>query len=121
MRDVFSMVADHPCLLRMCGIIPAFEVGLKRLGECDVATAQGYVTTDDHGVMRVAESGVMLDSVIASFQEGCSAETIAQQYPSLALEEVYGAIAYYLRHRDLVDAYLDRQNAVWHQERAAAE
>ena len=38
----------------------------------------------------------MLDSVVAAFHQGHSAETIAQQYPALSLEEIYGAITYYL-------------------------
>ncbi|MFM7245705.1 MAG: DUF433 domain-containing protein [Planctomycetaceae bacterium] len=86
-----------------------------------MATAADYVTIDEHGVMRVGTTHVMLDSVVASFQAGCSAETIAQQYPSLSLEEVYGAIAWYLGHRDVVDAYIARQDDVWRQAREAAE
>jgi len=86
-----------------------------------MATATDYVTTDEHGVMRVGQTRVMLDSVLASFHEGCSAETIAQQYPSLSLEEVYGAIAFYLGHSDIVGAYLARQDTVWQRERQAAE
>lgn len=85
-----------------------------------MATATEYVTSDEHGVMRVGQTRVMLDSVLASFVEGCSAETIAQQYPSLSLEEVYGAIAFYLGNRPTVDAYLARQDAVWARERDAA-
>ena len=86
-----------------------------------MGTAADYVTTDEHGVMRIGQTRVMLDSVLASFHEGCSAETIAQQYPSLSLEEVYGAIAFYLGHSDIVDAYLVRQDIVWRRERQAAE
>ena len=63
----------------------------------------------------------MLDSVLASFHAGSTAETIAQEYPSLSLEEVYGAIAYYLGHRSEVDAYLARQDDTWRHARAAAE
>lgn len=86
-----------------------------------MATAAEYVTTDEHGVMRVGQSRVMLDSVLASFHDGCSAETISQQYPALSLEEVYGAIAFYLGHRKTVDAYLAGQDAVWSREREAAD
>lgn len=86
-----------------------------------MSTATEYVTTDVHGVMRVGQTHVMLDSVLASFHEGCSAETIAQQYPALSLEEVYGAIAFALGHRDLVEAYLARQDALWCRERAAVD
>ena len=86
-----------------------------------MATAADYVTTDEHGVMRVGQTRVMFDSVLASFHEGCSAETIAQQYPELSLEEIYGAIAFYLGHRDIVDSYLVRQDEIWRQKREAAE
>jgi hypothetical protein len=62
----------------------------------------------------------MLDSVVAGFHQGHSAETIAQQYPALLLEEVYGAIAYYLANRAEVDQYLRRQDEVWKQARDKA-
>lgn len=76
-----------------------------------------YVEVDPSGVMRVGASHVMLDSVLAAFSQGHSPETIRSQYPALSLEEVYGAITYYLSHRDEVDAYLRRQDGIW----AAAE
>ncbi len=86
-----------------------------------MAPAVDYVTIDDHGVMRVGSTHVMLDSIIASFHAGASAETIAQEFPGASLEEIYGAIAYFLGHREQVDAYLARQDATWRQAREAAE
>jgi uncharacterized protein (DUF433 family) len=74
---------------------------------------RSYVRTDEHGVMRVAGTRVTLDSVYAAFERGHSPETIAQQYPTLKLEEVYGAITYILAHRQEVDGYIARQNAIW--------
>lgn len=68
--------------------------------------------------MRIGNSDVPLDSVVASFHQGHSPEMIRSQYPSLTLEEVYGAIAYYLAHRADVDGYLQRQGALWEQGRA---
>lgn len=53
-----------------------------------------YVREDEHGVLRVGETRVMLDSVVEGFHSGHTAETIAQQYPALSLKQVYGAIAY---------------------------
>ena len=47
-----------------------------------------------------------LDTVVTAFQEGMSAEGIVEQYPALNLADAYAVIAYYLRHRDDVDAYL---------------
>jgi uncharacterized protein (DUF433 family) len=80
-----------------------------------------YIHEDEHGVKRVGRTRVMLDSVIAAFQQGHSAETIAQQYPALTLEEVYGAITYYLGNRTEVDQYLRSQDALWKQERDKAD
>ena len=80
-----------------------------------------YVHIDEHRVMRVGNSRVMLDAVVAGFEQGHSPETIQQQFPTLSLEEVYGAITYYLAHRDEVQAYLKRQEALWETLRAAAE
>jgi uncharacterized protein (DUF433 family) len=80
-----------------------------------------YVRVDESGVYRVGSTRVMLDSVVAAFHQGHSPETIRQQYPALTLEEVYGSIAHYLAHSAEVDAYLQRQDAVWEQWRARVE
>ena len=61
---------------------------------------------DADGVMRVANTRVTLDTIVAAFQDGLAAEEIAQQYPSLRLGEVYAAIGYYLCNQADVDAYL---------------
>ena len=63
-----------------------------------------------NGVYMVAGSRVSLDSIVYAFLSGQSAEAIAQSFPVLSLEQVYGAITYYLAHRDEIDLYLrDRQ------------
>jgi uncharacterized protein (DUF433 family) len=64
------------------------------------------VQTDADGVVRVGGTRVTLDTVVAAFEMGATAEEIAQQYPSLVLADVYAVIAYFLRHRSEVDAYL---------------
>ena len=76
-------------------------------------TEKRYVRLDEHGVMRVGNSRVMLDAIVAGFAQGHAPETLQQQYPALSLEEVYGAITYSLAHTDEVKAYLKRQDEVW--------
>jgi uncharacterized protein (DUF433 family) len=76
-------------------------------------TSQEYVRVDEHGVHRVAQTRVMLDSVVAAWQQGHSPETIRAQYPSLTLEQVCGAITWCLSHPDEVKAYMRQQDAVW--------
>jgi uncharacterized protein (DUF433 family) len=83
--------------------------------------SKNYVRVDENGVMRIAETRVMLDSVVAAFEQGHSPETIRQQYPALSLEEVYGALTYYLGHQQEVTDYLHRQGVVWDQWRSRTE
>jgi uncharacterized protein (DUF433 family) len=61
---------------------------------------------DADGVIRIAATRVTLDTVVAAFRDGATAEEIVQQYPSLPLGDVYSVIGYYLRHASEVEAYL---------------
>jgi uncharacterized protein (DUF433 family) len=64
------------------------------------------LTADPTGTIRVGATRVTLDSVVAAYHEGFSAEEIAEQYPTLALADVHATVAYYLRHRHEVDQHL---------------
>jgi len=66
---------------------------------------------DADGVMRVGKTRVTLDTVIAAFADGATAEEIAQQYPSLRLADVYSVVGYYLRHTAEVNTYLQQRRA----------
>ncbi|MDX2241121.1 MAG: DUF433 domain-containing protein [Leptolyngbyaceae cyanobacterium bins.302] len=55
---------------------------------------------------RVVGKRVSLDSIVYAFLAGQSPESIAQSFPVLTLEEVYGAIAFYLANRKAIDEYL---------------
>jgi uncharacterized protein (DUF433 family) len=58
------------------------------------------------GAVRVGDSRVLLELVVRAFQDGATPEAIMQRYPTLALSDVYDAIAYYLRHGSEVEQYL---------------
>jgi uncharacterized protein (DUF433 family) len=73
------------------------------------ARMPSYVDRNVRGILVVSGSRVTLDSVVQAFWAGETPESICQAYPSLNLEQVYGAIAYYLAHRDGVDAELAAQ------------
>ena len=66
---------------------------------------------DAGGVARIGGTRVTLDTVIAAFSDGATAEEIAQQYPSLNLADVYYVIGYYLRRPSEVEAYLRERKA----------
>jgi uncharacterized protein (DUF433 family) len=65
--------------------------------------------TDADGVVRVGGTRVTLDTIVAAFREGATAEEIVYQYPSLNLADAYSVIGYYLRRHPQVEAYLRRR------------
>lgn len=77
--------------------------------------APNYVTQLPDGSWRVRGTRVSLDSIVHAYWQGRLPEAIVADFPSLTLEQVHGAIAYYLGHRAEVDAYLAEQDARWRQ------
>ncbi len=65
---------------------------------------------DEGGAIRVGNTRVLFDLVVHAFQRGDSPEQIVEAYDTLKLEDVYGAITYYLRNRRTVDEYLTRRD-----------
>jgi uncharacterized protein (DUF433 family) len=62
------------------------------------------------GGIRVGNSRVHLEIVIEAFDGGASPESIVQAYDTLDLADVYAVVAYYLRHKDEVKAYVAERN-----------
>jgi uncharacterized protein (DUF433 family) len=79
------------------------------------------VRSDPDGSVRVGSSRLLLELVVRAFQDGATPEAIATRYDSVSLAEVYAAIAYYLRHRDDVDAYLEARDELANAVRAQVE
>ncbi|MBI3653225.1 MAG: DUF433 domain-containing protein [Acidobacteria bacterium] len=79
-----------------------------------------YVENVEGGAYRIAGSRVSLDSIVYGFWNGESPETIAQSFPTLKLEQVYGAIAFYLANQEEIDAYLKQGEAEYEAMRLAA-
>jgi len=61
---------------------------------------------DDFGVIRVGSTRVTLDAIVTAYLEGSTAEEIAEQYPVVALADIYAAIGFLLRRREDVEVYL---------------
>ena len=61
---------------------------------------------DDSGAVRIGNTRVLLELVIRAFEDGATPEAIVQRYPTTTLTDIYAVIAYYLRHRALVERYL---------------
>lgn len=79
-----------------------------------------YIEERD-GNYYVASTRISLDSIVHAFRRGESPETICQNFELLRLEEVYGAITYYLANREDIDAYLIRHSEKWDDGKRNAE
>lgn len=66
---------------------------------------KAYVEQRDGGYW-IAETRVSLDSIVYAFRRGASPESIQRSFPTLTLEQVYGAITFYLAHESEIDDYL---------------
>lgn len=71
-----------------------------------IQTEPTPLVTHPDGVVRISGTRVTLDTLVAAFADGLSAEEIVYEYPSLPLADVYVVLGYYLRHRAEVDRYL---------------
>jgi len=58
------------------------------------------------GAYRIGNTRISLDSIVYLFREGMSAESMVESYPALTLEEVHGALAFYLGNQREIDRYL---------------
>ena len=66
-----------------------------------------YVSVVDD-VYRLTGTRVSLDSIVYDYLSGLSPESIADNFDSLSLEQVYGAITFYLSHEQEIDSYLSQ-------------
>lgn len=69
-------------------------------------TQTAPLTLWEDGSIRVGNSRIVIDSIVREFTSGATAEQIQDDFPSLSLREIYGAISYYLDHPDRVEEYL---------------
>lgn len=59
-----------------------------------------------NGGYYLSGTGISLDSIVYTFNEGHSPESIQEDFPGLKQSQIYGAIAFYLDHKAEIDHYL---------------
>jgi uncharacterized protein (DUF433 family) len=70
-----------------------------------------------NGGYYIAGKRISLDSVVHAFRRGASPESILRSFPLLTLEEIYGAITYYLSNHLQIDKYLARGEEEYEKQR----
>jgi uncharacterized protein (DUF433 family) len=76
---------------------------------------------DEHGVLRVDGTRVTLETLVAAFHRGDSPEEIHEQFPSVALGDVYAVLTYCVRHRRSVRDYVAERERAGAEVRSRAE
>lgn len=66
---------------------------------------KSYVEQRDGGYWMTG-TRISLDSLVYAFKRGAAPESMQRAFPLLTLEEIYGAITFYLAHEQEIDAYL---------------
>ena len=77
-----------------------------------ILAARTYIEYRNDGYW-VEETRISLDSIVYAFRQGLSPESIVQSFPLLTLEQVYGAITFYLANRADIDTYLTDEEAAF--------
>jgi uncharacterized protein (DUF433 family) len=80
----------------------AIEIGVLPMNE--------YLEQMEPDVVQVKGHRLGLEHIVERYQEGYSAEQIAQEFPGIELKAIYAIIAYYLHNQAAVDAYVARSN-----------
>jgi uncharacterized protein (DUF433 family) len=73
---------------------------------------KSYVEQRDSGYW-ITGTRISLDSIVYAFKRGAAPESIQRAFPLLTLEEIYGAITFYLAHEQEIDTYLAQAEREW--------
>ncbi len=71
---------------------------------------EDYLDFQGPDVIRIKGHRVGIEHIVERYHDGFSPEQIAQEFPGMSLEKIYGTIAYYLHNKAEVDAYIARIN-----------
>ena len=76
-----------------------------------LATDPTPIRIDSDGAVRVGETRVRLESIVYRHRQGDTPEEIHECFPTVPLPDIYGVVAYYLRHKEEIDAYIAQGEA----------
>ncbi len=77
-----------------------------------------YVQHRD-GNIYIGPSRVTIDTLVINWRNGQSPEQIHEDFPTVPLAHIYGAIAYYLERQDEIDEWIREGEEIYERERAA--
>src|SRR6059058_6090967 len=93
----------------------------KLVGGLPLHAERPPLRLDEGGAVRVGHSRISLDLVVEQYENGMTPEDMVRAYDTLVLADIHAVIAYYLRHREDVRAYLKRRTEEAESQRAKLE
>src|SRR5437870_3793157 len=72
-----------------------------------------YFEFDNPNGIRVRGTRINIEVVVRETRDGLSPDEIVQDYPSLTLEQVHAALAYYHHNKSSMDEYMERQHQAY--------
>lgn len=105
-------VSTHPLSSPTCS-----EVGESHGSFVELRSITPPLNFDEAGGIRIGQTRVTLDSLLAAYDAGSTPEEIAVQYPILTLAEIYATITYYFTHPQQVEDYLEERRQMAQQRR----
>lgn len=78
-------------------------------GPLSLSSEPPPLRVDTGGVVRIGKSRISLDLIVEQYENGRTPEDMVLAYDTLELADVFATLAYYLRHRGEVRAYLKRR------------
>jgi uncharacterized protein (DUF433 family) len=98
------------------------EAERKQLARLNsAAQSRGGIVRTAEGSWRIEHTRVSLDSIVYAYKDGRPPELIVAEFPSLSLEQVRGAIGFYLSKQSEIEQYLEEQEARWKQFQEASQ
>ena len=76
---------------------------------------------EDDGTIRIGDTRVLLEIIVAAYNLGNTPEEIAESFSAISLADIYSVIGYYLRHQDKVDIYIGKRTLEAHDVRTKLE
>ncbi|MBI3865267.1 MAG: DUF433 domain-containing protein [Planctomycetia bacterium] len=65
-----------------------------------------FLEPSSDGVVRIRGHRIGIDDIVHSYNDGCSAEMLAAEFPTLSLALIHKVLAFYLENRSDVDQYV---------------
>lgn len=124
-KVVFTFSSSFSCHIPLCEVFVFCCSIMTRSVKIDHKMMEGNKIVKEYvqkhnGLYLIKGTRVSLDSIVYAWWAGQSAETITQSFQVLTLEQVYGAIAFYLAHEEEIDRYLEQRRADYEVKRQAS-